>query len=270
MFCAPGYVFDRAECVGSRFNVLCAWTHFCRSRGRRVPFSSFALPDTFLTVQRASGHVFIFCAPFSYFALPDSFLTETRVPGPVFIFYAPRVVSCGTEGVSSRFHILRSRTLFRRYRGRQVPFLCFARPDSYSVVPRASALVFIFCASGLVFGGTEDVISCFHILGVHTRFRRYRVRPVPFSCFALPYMFSSVPSASGHIFMLSSSGLVFGGPDGDGSRFEVLRAGTSFRRNRGRRVPFLIFCTPGHVFGGTADIRSRFPDLCSRHRFRQY
>jgi hypothetical protein len=89
MFCAPGYVFDGAECVGSRFNVLCAWTHFCRSRGRRVPFSSFALPDTFLTVQRASGTFFIFCA----FGL----------------------VFDGNEGAGSRFHLLRSRSRFLRY-----------------------------------------------------------------------------------------------------------------------------------------------------------
>jgi hypothetical protein len=44
-FCDPGLIFGGAEGVGSRFQVLRARTHFRRYRGRRVPFSSFALPD---------------------------------------------------------------------------------------------------------------------------------------------------------------------------------------------------------------------------------
>jgi hypothetical protein len=161
------------------------------------------------------------------------------VPGPVFIFCAPGVVSCGTEGVRSRFHILRSRTLFRRYRGRQVPFLCFACPDSYSAVPRASALIFIFCASGLFFGGTECVRSLFHVLHSHTCFHRCRVHRVTFSCFPRLGSFSAVPMATGPVFKFCAPGLVFGG-------------------------------TVGVVSCGTAGIRSRFHDLCSRTRFRQY
>jgi hypothetical protein len=66
MFCAPGHFFGGAECVGSHFHVLRAQTgfgdpegdvsrfhvlrassSFQRHRGRRVPFSYFALPDTF-------------------------------------------------------------------------------------------------------------------------------------------------------------------------------------------------------------------------------
>jgi hypothetical protein len=35
----------------------------------------------------------------------------------------------GTEGVGSRFNVLRARTYFRLYRGRQVPFSCLALPD---------------------------------------------------------------------------------------------------------------------------------------------
>jgi Plant mobile domain len=40
--------------------------------------------------------------------------------------------------IGSRFHVLRAPTHFRRYRGRQVPFSCFALLDSFSAVPRAS------------------------------------------------------------------------------------------------------------------------------------
>jgi hypothetical protein len=40
-------IFGGAECVGSRFNVLRARTHFWWYRWRRVPFSCFARPDSF-------------------------------------------------------------------------------------------------------------------------------------------------------------------------------------------------------------------------------
>jgi hypothetical protein len=127
------------------------------------------------------------------------FSTVPRVPDPVFIFCAPGVVSCGTEGVGSRFHISCSRTHFRRYRGDLIPFSYFALPDSFSAVPRASAPVFMFCVSGLVFDGTESVRSRFNVLRTRTHFRQYRGRPIPFSCFAVPVMFSAVPSASSHV-----------------------------------------------------------------------
>jgi hypothetical protein len=51
---------------------------------------------------------------------------------------------------------------------------------------------------------------------------------VPFSCFALSDMFSVVLSASGPVFIFCASGLVFGGLEGDGSRFYVLCAESSF------------------------------------------
>jgi hypothetical protein len=91
-----------------------------------------------------------------------------------------------SEGIDSRFHVLRARYRFRRYRGRRLPFSCFALPDSVLTVPRASAPVFMFCAPGLVFGGTEGVRSRFHVLRARTRFLRYRGHRVPFSCFARP------------------------------------------------------------------------------------
>jgi hypothetical protein len=51
-----------------------------------------------------------------------------------------------------------------------VPFSCFVRPDSFSAVPRASGPVFMFCVSGLIFGGTEVVGSCFYVLLSRTHF----------------------------------------------------------------------------------------------------
>jgi hypothetical protein len=193
MFCAPGPVFNDSDGVGSCFHVLRSRTHYRRYRGRRVQFSCFALPYPFSAVPRASGPVFMFCAP-----------------GPVF---------GGTEGVGSLFHVLRSRTRFRRYRRRRVPFSCIALPDSFSMVPRVSGPVFIFCALAPIFDGTEGVESSFHILRSRTRFRRYRRRRVPFSCIVLPDSFSTVPWASGLIFIFCAPGPVFGGNDGVRSRF---------------------------------------------------
>jgi hypothetical protein len=175
MFFAAGLVFGGAECVVSRFHVLRARSRFRRYRWRRVPFSCFALPKSFSAVPRASSHVFNFCAP-----------------GLVFD---------GTEGVGSRFQVLRSLTHFRRCRVRRVSFSCFALPDSFSAVPRASGPVFIFCAPELVFDGTDGVASLFHVLRARNHFRRYRGCRVLFSRFALPDSFSAVPRASGPVFM---------------------------------------------------------------------
>jgi hypothetical protein len=188
----------------SRFRVLRPRTSFRRYRGRRLPFSCIAFPDSFSAVPRASGPVFMICAPGLVFG--------------------------GTEGVVSRFHVLRSRTRFRRYRGRRVPFSCFAFSDSFSEVPRASCPVLIICASGFIFGCTEGVGYLFHVLRSRTRFRRYRVPRVPFSCFALPRFVFSGTEASGPVFLICAPGLIFSGTEGVVSRFHVLRARTRFRR----------------------------------------
>jgi hypothetical protein len=232
MFCVPGLIFGGTEGVGSLFHVLRARTRFRRYRGRQIPFSCFTLPDSFSAVPRASLTVFKFSAPENVFG--------------------------GTDCVGSRFHFLRARTSFRRYRGRPVPFSCisrrdsfsyFARPDSYAAVPRASGLVFMFCAPVLLFGGTEGIRSRFHVLRSRTRFRRYRGRRVqfsrfalpdsflavpgrrfPFSYFARPDSFSAVPWASGSVFTFCAPRLVFGGTGGVGSHFLILRAR--------RRIPY--------------------------------
>jgi hypothetical protein len=144
IFCAPGPIFGGTEGVASRLHVLRSRTRFRRHRQCRVQISCFSLPDPFLAVPTASGLAFMFCTP-----------------GPII---------GGLEGVGSRFHDLRSRTRFRRYRGRRVSLSCFAFLDSFSAVPRASCLVFMFCALGTVFGGTDGVGSRFHVLGSRTHF----------------------------------------------------------------------------------------------------
>jgi hypothetical protein len=161
-----------------------------------------------------------------------------RASGPVFTFCTPRLVFSGTEGVGYLFHVLHSLTHFRRYRGCRVSFSRFALPESFSAVPTASGPIFIFYTPGLVFGGTEGVGSRFHILRSRTSFRRYRGRPVPFSRSAPSDSFSAEPRASVPVFMFCAPFLVFGGTEGVGSCFHVLRARTHFRRYRGRRVPF--------------------------------
>jgi hypothetical protein len=171
MCCALGLIFGVTEGVGTRFNVLRSRTRVRWYRGRGVPFSCFALLDSFLEVPRASG--------------------------PFLTFYAPGLILSGTDGVGSLFHVLRSRTHFRWYGGHRVPFSCFALPDSFSAIPRASGPFFMFCAPRLVFGDTRGVGSCLYVLRSRTHFQRYPGRPIPFSCFPLPDMFFGVLRASG-------------------------------------------------------------------------
>jgi hypothetical protein len=218
LFCARGLILGSTEGVRSRFLVLSSWTCFRRCRVRRVTFLCFARLDSFSAISRATGPVFLFCAPglflndiegvdscfhvlhartrfrryrgrrvpFISFVCPDSYSTVPTVSGVVFMFCAPGLVSRGTAGVGSCFHVLRFRTRFRWYRGHQVPFSCFALPDSFSAVPMASAAVFMSCVPGLVFDVAEDVCSGFPVLRARIHFRRYRGRRDPFSCFARP------------------------------------------------------------------------------------
>jgi hypothetical protein len=237
----------------------------------RVPFSCFAHPDSLSVVLRASGTVFGFCAPYSFSVVP-------RTLGPIFLFCTPGLVFCDTDGVRSRFDVLRNRTCFRQYRGCRVPFTCYARPDSFSAVSRASCPVFIFYAPGLVFGGTGGVGSRFHVVRGRARFRRYRRRRVLFSSIALPDSFSAIPGASGHvfifvrpdsislvprasglIFMFCALGIVVGGTEDGGSCFMFCAPG-----------PFFVFCAPRLVFGGNKGVGSHFYVLRVQTHFRLY
>jgi hypothetical protein len=300
IFCAPGLVFDGTEGVGFRFHVLGSRTRFWRYRGRRVPFSYFALPDSFSAVPSASGHVFMFCAPglvcyvtegvgshfdvlysrthfqryrgllirFSCFKRSDSFSAVPRASVPVFMFCAPGLIFGGTEGVGVCFHVLRSWTRFRRYRGRRVSFSFFARPDSFSAVPRASVPVFIFCALCLVFGSTKGVGSRFHILRSQTCF--HRGRRVPFSSFALQDSFSAVSSAWGPIFMFCAPELVFDNIEGVGSHFSCFARPDSFTAVPSASRPVFMFYAPGIIFGGTEGVGSLFHVLRYQTHFRRY
>jgi hypothetical protein len=228
MFCTPGLISGGIGGVASHFIILHARTHFWRYRGRRISFSCFALLDSFSAVPRASGPVFMFCVLGLIFG-------GVECVGSIFMFCAPRLVFGGTKGVVSRFHVLRYRTHFRRYRGRRVPFSCIARPDSFLAVLRASGPVFIFCA--------------------WTHFWQYRGRWIPFSCFALPDSFSAVSSASGPVLMFCAPRLVFGGTEGVGSRLHLFRARLVCV---GYRSLVYMFCTPGLVSGGTGGVVSHF------------
>jgi hypothetical protein len=205
------------------------------------------------------------------------------------MFCAPGLVFDSTEGVGSRFHVLRSQTRCRRCRVRRVPFSCFVLHDSISTVPCASGPIFMFCAPGLVVGSDECVGSPFHILRARTRFRRYRGRRVLFlilrsrTCFhryrgrLVPFSYFGAPC------------LVLGGTEGVWFRFHILRTLTCFRWYRGRQVPFLcfalpnslsalpsasgpvvMFCAPGLVFGDAECVGSYFHDLRAHTRFRPF
>jgi hypothetical protein len=281
MSCAPGLIFDGNEGVGPRFHILRARTHFLMYRGRRAPFSCLARPNLFSAVPRASGLVFMFCTPGLIFGEPMASCL-------VLMFCAPILFFGGTEGVRSRVHVMHARTHFGRYRGRQVPFSFSARPDSFSAIARALGSFFMFCATGLVFDGTEDVGSRFQVLRSQTRFRRYRGRLFPLSCFARPDSFAAVPRASGPVFMFCAHRLVFSGTEDVGSHFQVLRSMTHFRRYRGSRFPFscfaspdsfldvpresdpvFMFCALGLIFGRTECVGSRLHVLRSRSHFRR-
>jgi hypothetical protein len=210
MFCALVLIFSGTVGVGSRFHVVRARTRFRRYRGR-VPFSWFALRNSFSTVPRALGPFIMFCAPGLVF-------DGTEGVGSHFHVLRFRTRFGGTVSVGSRFHVLRSRARFRRYRGRRV--LCS-----------------LFCAPELIFGGSEGVGSCFPVFAPLYSFSAVLGASGPVFFFCAPGLFSAVPRASVAVFMFCVLVLIFGGTEGVGSLFHVLRAWTHFRRYRGR-FPF--------------------------------
>jgi hypothetical protein len=179
-FCVPRLVFDGTERVGSRFYVLRAKTSFQQYRGCRVSFSA---------VPRAVSPVLTFYAPRlvfgsaeyvesrfhvlrartrfrryrgrrDLFLLTDLFSAVPRASRPVLMSCLPGLIFGGTEGVTSLFHVLRSRTRFQRYRRRRVSISCFAAGPIFSGNEGAGSRFHVF-APGLVFGGTEGVRSRF-------------------------------------------------------------------------------------------------------------
>jgi hypothetical protein len=174
----------------------------------------------------------------------DLFSAVSRASVLVFKFCAARLVFGGKGGIGSSFHVLCPRARFRRYRGRRVSISCFALPDSFLAVPRASGPVFIFCALGVIFGGTEGVGTRFHFLRAQTCFLRSQGRRVSFSYFALPNSFSAVTRASGPIFMFCASGHIFYGTGGVECRFHFLRFRTHFRGYRWHLFKFSCIARP--------------------------
>jgi hypothetical protein len=176
MFCAPRLFFGGTEGVDVNIYILRPWTRFRRYRGRRVPFSCFALTESFWALPSASNPIFIFSAPGLIFGgtkgirshfhvlCSRTCLGRFRWRRTHFHVCSPEPILGGTEGVGSRFHVLRSRTHFRRYRGCRVPLSCLALPNSFSAVPRATSHVFMFCAFVPVLGSTEGIRSHFHVL----------------------------------------------------------------------------------------------------------
>jgi hypothetical protein len=184
------------------------------------------------------------------------------------MFCAPKLVFGGPEGIGSRFHALRSRTHFRRYRGRQMPFSCFALPDSFPVVPWASTPFFMFCAPELIFGYSEGVGSHFITLCSRTRFRRYCGRRLLFFIFCAPRLIFDGTEGVGSRLMLCVIVLVFCGSEGVRSHFHVLRSRTRFRRRASG--PVFMICAPEHVFDCTEGVGDHFNVFRFRTHFRRF
>jgi hypothetical protein len=245
IFCDPGLAFDGTEGAGPRFHVLRSRNRLGLYQGRRV-VSHFHVLSSQTRFLRYRGRR----VPFSCFALLDSFLAEQRASSPVFMFCAPVPILGGTEGVGSSFHALRCQIRLGRYRARQVLFLCFVLSELFSAISRAKGPVFVFCALTFIFDGTEDAGYRLHVLRSRTHFRRtdgirscfqvlcsqtlfwryqwhrvsvsfffYRGCQVLFSCFALPNFFWAVSRARGPVFMICAIEIVWGCTKGGGSHF---------------------------------------------------
>jgi hypothetical protein len=99
----------------------------------------------------------------------------------------------------------------------------------------------MFCALGSVFADNERSGSSFHILPSRIRFWLYRARRVQYSCFALPDIFSTAPSAPSPVFLICAPVPVFDVIEGVGPNFQFLRSHTRFRLFRARRVRYSGF-----------------------------
>jgi hypothetical protein len=158
---------------------------------------------------------------FSCFTRSDSFSGVPRALGPVIMFCNPGLVFGGTEGVRSRFHVLCSLTHFR-------PIFMFCASGLVFDGTEGVRSFFMFCTPLLVFADTEGVGSRLHVLRSQIHFRRYRGRHVPFFLFCAPGLAFAVPMVSGPVFKYCALRLIFGGTEGVGSRFHVLRSRTHF------------------------------------------
>jgi hypothetical protein len=155
-FQAPGLISSGTESVRFNFQILSAWTHFRRYKGRRVQFPSFVLPDSFLVIPRMLGPVFKFHAPELIFGGIESVKSSFQVRAPKLIFGS-------TEGVGSSFQVSHSRTYFK-----------FTLQESLSAIQKASGPVFKFGIVELIFGGINGAKSNFQFSCSKTHFWQYR------------------------------------------------------------------------------------------------
>jgi hypothetical protein len=126
LFCAPGLIFGGTESARSNFHVLHSRLIFVDNEGVRSHFF-VSLPDSFSVVAKVSSLVLMFCALgpafratvdvgtlFIFYAL-ESIFSDIEATESSLMFCTPRLIFGSTEGTGSNFHVLRSRTHFRRY-----------------------------------------------------------------------------------------------------------------------------------------------------------
>jgi hypothetical protein len=109
---------------------------------------------------------------------------------PTLTFCSPRLIIDGPGDAVSNFTFCNPKHIF----GCQmscVLFLIITLTYSFFMVPRVLRLIFMFCASEIVFGGPDVDESDFHILHSQTSFRRSLRCWVQFSLFVLPNSFST-------------------------------------------------------------------------------
>jgi hypothetical protein len=138
-----------------------------------------------------------------------------------------------------------------------IPLLCFALKDPFWAVRRVLGPIFIFRATGLIFGSTEGVSCSFHFERYQTHFQRYRGCRVLFSCFALPESFSALLRAPCPVFMFCAPELIVVSTMSIGCNFHVFRSKFIFDGAEGARFSFHFYAT-GLVFGGSEDTGYRF------------
>jgi hypothetical protein len=184
-----------------------------------------------------------------------------RASGPVFMFCASGPMIDRTEGVGSCFHVSRSRTRFRWYRGCRASFHVLRSLLIFGGTKGTIVSCFYILHYILVLDGIEGVGYCFLDLRSQNRLRRCHRRRVPFSFFC-----ALRPRP---VFLSCAFGLVFGGTKGVGSSFLILRIKTRVRRYRGRSIQFLCFAPPD-PFSSAEGVRFSFHVLRSRTHFRRY
>jgi hypothetical protein len=73
------------------------------------------------------------------------------------MFGASGLIFADTEADESHFHVLRFRTVFKRYRECHISFSCFALLNPFWAVRRALGPIFMLRALRLIFRSTEGV-----------------------------------------------------------------------------------------------------------------